>query len=111
MKPMSVAQIMPSQWTDREVGALPADGYRRELIDGVLRVSPSPAFRHQIVSRRLANAFDAHVPPEYVVVQDMEVKLRDDLRYIPDVLVVTRQAAGDGTPHRCHPRDVVLAIE
>ncbi|MEU4621756.1 hypothetical protein AB0G04_17500 [Actinoplanes sp. NPDC023801] len=34
-------------WTVADLDALPEDGVRRELIDGVLHVSPSPSPAHQ----------------------------------------------------------------
>jgi Uma2 family endonuclease len=109
---MSVATTMPShEWTDESFDALPDDGYRRELIDGVLHVSPRSAFRHQIISRHLANALARHAPLEYLVVQDIEVKISDNLRYVPDVIVVAVEASGDGTPCRCNAGDVLLAVE
>ena len=38
---------MVEQWTRTQVLALPDDGLRHELIDGVHIVSPAPRFRHQ----------------------------------------------------------------
>jgi Uma2 family endonuclease len=109
---MSVAPIIPpTGWTDDEFDALPESGYRHELIDGVLHVPPAPIGRHQFVGRRLANAIEAGAPPGYVVLHDLEVKLSDSLRYVPDVLVVTADAYGDGSHCRHAPEDVLLAVE
>ncbi len=38
---------MVERWTRKEVLALPDDGLRHELIDGMHIVSPAPRFRHQ----------------------------------------------------------------
>jgi len=45
--------LHPTQWTADMVRALPEDGNRYEVIDGVLLVSPSPANRHQRAVRQL----------------------------------------------------------
>jgi Uma2 family endonuclease len=49
--------VMPAlaqrYWTREEVLAIPDDGQRRELVDGVLLVRPSPGVSHQRIVRRL----------------------------------------------------------
>ena len=45
--------LHPTEWTADMVRALPEDGNRYEVIDGVLLVSPSPANRHQRAVRQL----------------------------------------------------------
>jgi Uma2 family endonuclease len=110
---MSVAPLEPPPggWSAEEYEALPPGGYRRELVDGVLHVSPSPASWHQRVSMRLGAALDRTAPAEYVVAEAVEIKLADRLRYIPDVLVVTAEAYGDGARPRYLPNEVALAVE
>jgi hypothetical protein len=39
-------------WTTADLDELPEDGRRRELIDGVLIVTPSPSTTHQTVAVR-----------------------------------------------------------
>jgi Uma2 family endonuclease len=110
---MSVAPLDPPSggWSAEAYDALPADGYRRELIDGVLHVAPSPASWHQRASFMIARALDHSVPDGYVVLEGVEVKLADRVRYIPDVLVVTAEAYGDGNRSRYLPHEVALAVE
>ncbi len=110
---MSVAPLTPPSggWSPEEYDALPVDGYRRELVDGVLHVSPSPTGRHQRVALRLGAALDLTAPAEYVVTQAVEVKLAENLRYIPDLLAVTAEAFGDGSRPLYRPHQVALAIE
>jgi Uma2 family endonuclease len=111
-EPMTTAAIaQPVEWTDEEFDALPETGYRTELIDGVLHVSPVPIGRHSRVARRLANAIEAAAPSGYAVLNDYEIKLSDSLRYVPDVVVMTAEAYGDGERCRCAPADVALAVE
>ena len=49
----------PGGWTTDDLDALPEDGRRRELIDGVLIMAPSPTTDHQTMAWRLAAALDA----------------------------------------------------
>jgi Uma2 family endonuclease len=60
-------------WTTDDLDALPEDGVRRELLDGVLLVSPSPTDIHQIIAGRLMVALERTCPPEYQVTQGVEV--------------------------------------
>jgi Uma2 family endonuclease len=110
---MSVAPMLPPPYerTAEEYDALPADGVRRELVEGVLHVSPSPISRHQRAAMRLAASLDAGAPANYAVLEGEEIKLAERLRYIPDVLVVTAEAYGDGYRSQYLPQEVVLAIE
>ena len=57
----------PGEWTTDDLDALPDDGRRYELIDGVPIVSPSPTTGHQRLAGRLFAALDALCPPELAV--------------------------------------------
>lgn len=48
------------KFTCDDLWALPDDGVRRELIDGQVYVTPSPAWRHQELVLRLAVALKLH---------------------------------------------------
>ena len=54
---MSMPAIRPVT-TIEELWALPDDGQRHELLDGVHVVTPSPAIRHQRILRELMRALD-----------------------------------------------------
>jgi hypothetical protein len=58
-----------SGWTTDDLDALPEDGVRRGLIDGVVFVSPSPTADHQIIAGRLMVALEESCPEEWVVTQ------------------------------------------
>jgi len=47
-------------WTVEEVHALPDDGYRYEVIDGELLVSPAPTVFHQRIVSRLNRALGSY---------------------------------------------------
>jgi Uma2 family endonuclease len=80
-------------WTTDDLDDLPEDGVRRELLDGVLLVSPSPSSVHQIIAGRLMVALEQSCSAAYIVTQAVEVRINPRRSFIPDVLVVTDEAA------------------
>jgi len=98
-------------WTPQAYDALPADGWRRELIEGVLHVPASPSGRHQLLAGLLMAHLYATAPPDIAVTQGVELRLSPTLRYVPDVLAVTTEAYDDGRVAQYDPLDVVLAVE
>jgi Uma2 family endonuclease len=102
---------MPHLWTGDEYDRLPADdGVRRELVDGVLHVSPSPAQNHQSLAAELCVMLRRSAPRDlYRVTQGVEVKLGDRLRFIPDVLAVNAGVRKDASQFLAH--EVILAVE
>jgi Uma2 family endonuclease len=98
------------RWTVDDLDALPEDGVRRELIDGVLIVSPSPTTRHQTLAARLCVSLYDACPREFETTQGVEVRISRRRALIPDVLVVTAQAAARN-PHWYSPAEVALAVE
>ncbi len=97
-------------WTTDDLDALPEDGRRRELLDGVLLMSHSPTRIHQSITGRLMVALDDDCPDGYDVTQAVEVRINRTRSFIPDVLVTTAAAAAR-EPSRYEPHEVVLAIE
>lgn len=93
-------------WTVDDLDALPPDGVRRELLDGVLiAMGPQPE-SHRRLAADLRLALSATCPPEYAV---RTAGVRDGHRraFAPDLVVAA--AGGDGEWLR--PEEVVLAIE
>jgi Uma2 family endonuclease len=93
-------------WTIDDLDALPPDGLRRELLDGVLvAMGPQPA-GHRRLAVGLRRALSASCPPEYAV---STAGIRDGHRraFAPDLVV----AAADADPDRLRPDQVVLAVE
>jgi len=97
-------------WTVDDLEALPEDGVRRELLDGVLLVSPSPTDIHQIIAGRLMVALEETCPAEFQVTQGVEIRINAVRSFIPDVLVATDEAARRRFRSYA-PHEVVLAIE
>ncbi|MEU4338868.1 Uma2 family endonuclease [Micromonospora lupini] len=98
------------EWTTDDLDALPEDGRRRELLDGVLLMSPSPTRTHQTIAGRLMVALDEDCPDDYDVTQGVAVRINRTRSFIPDVLVTTSVAAAR-EPSKYEPHEVVLAVE
>lgn len=97
-------------WSTDDLDALPEDGRRRELLDGVLIVSPSPTRVHQTIAGRLMVTLEDGCPDEYDVTQGVEVRISRTRSFIPDVLVTTAEAAARNPAHYA-PHEVALAVE
>jgi Uma2 family endonuclease len=100
----------PGGWTVDDLYALPEDGVRRELLDGVVLTAPSPTDTHQIIAGRLGVALEESCPDEFQVTQGVEIRFDPRRALIPDVLVATDEAARRRGRHY-RPGEVVLAIE
>ena len=97
-------------WTTDDLDELPEDGVRREIIDGVLIVSPSPTTIHQTLALRLGTALYAVCPEEFYVTQGVEIRISRRRSLTPDVLVTTARAAARNPSHY-QPHEVVMAVE
>jgi Uma2 family endonuclease len=87
---------------------MPDDGYRHELIDGALLVTPSPSWRHQTFVAGLYRGLHAACPPDLqVLFAPFDVALAPDTVMEPDVLVARR---ADFT-ERDLPMAPLLAVE
>lgn len=94
--------------TRADLQALPDDGHRYELVDGVLVVSPSPRHLHQRAVGNLHVMLRAACPPELeVVLAPFAVALADDTEVQPDLLVAPRTQF---TPREL-PGPPLLAVE
>src|SRR5215469_7425092 len=71
-----------------DLDLLPDDGNKYELDDGVLVVSPAPAFNHQVVVTRLTTMLAAQAPPAFIVVGGPGVEMSRIQYRIPDLVVV-----------------------
>ena len=97
-------------WTSKDLDRLPEDGVRREIFDGVLRVTPSPSSVHQSLALLLGAAMIRNCPEHLFVTQANDVVIDPRRRFIPDLLVVSFEAAQAGGG-KFAAADVVLAAE
>jgi Uma2 family endonuclease len=108
---VAMSDLPPADgWTTDDLDNLPEDGVRRELLDGVLLVSPSPTDIHQIIAGRLMVALEESCPAELQVTQGVEVRISPRRSFIPDVLVATDEAARRRARYY-NPHEVMLAVE
>jgi len=102
----------PGPWTIDDLYAIPDDGYRYEIADGSLLVSPPPPILHLDVNDRLLNVLKRQAPPEFRVLAvggGIDISRRTTY-YIPDVLVVPEEVMKRGGP-LFYPADVLLVVE
>ena len=79
--------------TRADLAAMPDDGHRYELLDGVLVVSPAPRVGHQVAVVNLYTLLrDAAEAPLRVLVVPVDVTLADDTVMQPDLVVAPRDA-------------------
>lgn len=77
--------------TRADLDALPDDGLRHELIDGVLVMTPAPGLPHQVVVGELHLILRAACPDDLrVILAPFDVALADDTVVEPDLLVAPR---------------------
>lgn len=95
--------------TAEEYDTLPPNNLR-ELVDGVVRIMPTPTLWHQDVARRLMNALERLGAPQHRVSGPIEVRLSDTLRRNPDAVVIPA-AHYQRRASRLLPEHVVLVAE
>ncbi|MFG1900562.1 Uma2 family endonuclease [Micromonospora carbonacea] len=98
-----------ADYTLEDLPHLPDDAPRVELVDGVLRVTPSPTLGHQDISLFLARWFLQHAPEHLRVTQAVGVALDAKNTRQPDVLLRRADVRADRS--LLQPEDVVLAVE
>ena len=74
--------------TVEDLDLLPDDGYRYELDDGVLVVTPPPAISHQYVLQRLSEELGKACPRDFLVLPGPGVEMSKYQYRIPDLVVV-----------------------
>ncbi|TSD58389.1 Uma2 family endonuclease [Aeromicrobium piscarium] len=94
--------------TRDDLDAMPDDGHRYELVDGVLVVSPAPRHNHQRAAAQLFRALDRVVPEQWeLFFAPFDVVLSGDTVLQPDLLVADR----DAFTERDLPGPPLLAVE
>jgi Uma2 family endonuclease len=99
---MSVAHFdHVGPWTFDDLETLPDDGWRYEVVDGALLMTPPPTDFHQAVARRLFLQLVRQATPDWEPVYEVAFRVRTDGR-VPDLAVVRA-----GLPVR--PREIAYA--
>lgn len=87
--------------------------HRREVAEGVLRISPPAASNHQRAVMKLGSQLDRQLPPDLGVLPDVEVLLFAEHPVtvrVPDLVVVPTKVAKTN-PKRYDASDVVMVVE
>ena len=82
------------RWTYKEYVALPVDGNRYEIVNGVLYMAPSPSGSHQDAALEIASYLRTHVKIAglgLVRVAPFDVELAPNVIVQPDVFVILRE--------------------
>jgi len=105
---VGMTAISPGPMTRAELDALPDDGRRHELIDGVLVVTPAPSSRHQRAVINLIVTLHAALPDGLeLMTAPFDVVFADDTVVEPDVLV----ARAEDIAEKNLPVAPLLAVE
>jgi Uma2 family endonuclease len=78
-------------WIYKDYAALPDDGHRYEIVDGVLYIAPSPNRSHQNTAFEIASYLRTHVKLTelgQVYIAPFDVELNPQTVVQPDVIVV-----------------------
>lgn len=85
------ASVVDREWTRADLDRLPDDGYRHEIIDGALIVTPAPMPTHQFIVFAVARGLHEACPEGLRVVPGpLDLALDDRTVIQPDVLVAPR---------------------
>jgi len=97
-------------WTVDDLYALPDDGFRYEIFDGSLLVSPPPEFSHASTATILRDALNRQGSDNFALLDSPGLYVTPTKYYIPDLVVIARERLRDRG--RClGPADVRLAVE
>ncbi len=91
---MGVTHVLPwgKPLTYDDLEAMPEDGHRYELIEGVLIVTPAPKLVHQRAAMRLLRLLDDAAPSDVEVLPGpLDYKVSDLTVLEPDIVVARRE--------------------
>jgi Uma2 family endonuclease len=97
MSVVTITEAWPAAgrpFTVAELGRMPDDGRRYELLDGTLIVSPRPTTIHQVVAGRLYGVLSGACPEDLCVVPEPAVELGPQTEFDPDLVVVRMDQIG-----------------
>jgi Uma2 family endonuclease len=104
----AVEKLEQGYYTMADLDAMPDDGQRRELVDGMLLVTPAPVPLHQTAVLELAFCLRAACPRGFkVFVAPLDFRPTANRSLQPDVLVCHHEDVG---PKRIE-RPLLLAVE
>ncbi|GGR54064.1 MULTISPECIES: Uma2 family endonuclease [Streptomyces] len=76
------------------------EGSKVEIIEGIVTVSPAPAFRHNLIAARIQRRLYSVIPEDWEIFQTEAIAVPSRLgMFIPDLLVVPVEARQDSDSH------------
>lgn len=103
-----LAMRIPRPLTVDDLFRLPDDGWRYELVDGSLIVSPPPVTNHQRTVVRLTSVIGGLVPQGFEPVHEVALEIDVSNTLVPDLVVARSDAFGRRS---FTPADLLLAVE
>lgn len=95
-------------WTVADLELLPDDGFRYELVDGVVLVSPGPSKAHQRCQLELGFLLKPRVRPgDELFFAPLDFQPTDRRSFQPDLLIVSREDRNE----KAATAPLVLAVE
>lgn len=88
------------------------DGFRYELVDGVVCMSPSPTPAHQEIVLEIGAQIRNHLQQHPIgkVFVELDVQLRGDLVYRPDVVFLRAERAEQCRERVVGPPDLIVEV-
>jgi Uma2 family endonuclease len=112
---MAMPDVVERFWTPEDVRQLPDDGNRYECIDGVLLVTPGPAYDHVYTVEGFFRALDAFAiamrPAARLYQPPADVELEPRSVVQPDLFVARPRIGLDRIRRAADIRDLLLAVE
>ncbi|CAL9473724.1 Uma2 family endonuclease [Streptomyces sp. enrichment culture] len=76
------------------------EGSKVEIIEGIVTVSPAPAFRHNLITARIQRRLYSVIPEDWEIFQTEAIAVPSRLgMFIPDLLVLPVEARQDSDSH------------
>jgi Uma2 family endonuclease len=104
--------VREKMYTYEDYAALPDDGKRYELVDGMLELMTSPTFNHQVISSQIHKQFWQQCENEYIIVASpIDVIVSKKQVRQPDLILIHRERLDIVTKKGVEgPPDLVIEI-
>ncbi|MFC8565720.1 Uma2 family endonuclease [Streptomyces sp. NPDC057245] len=104
MSALTVSQDPEQSWDDLvrfwEETEWP-EGSKVEIIEGIITVSPTPAYRHNVIADRIQRRLYSAIPEDWAIFQTLSIAVPSRLgMFVPDLLVTpVDEERGEETSH------------
>ncbi|MGW7821262.1 Uma2 family endonuclease [Streptomyces puniciscabiei] len=103
MSALTVSQDPDQNWDDLvrywEEMEWP-EGSKVEIIEGIITVSPAPAYRHNVIAARIQRRLYSVIPEDWEIFQTQSIAVPSRLgMFTPDLMVAPLADGDDGASH------------